>query len=201
LDFDAVVRRRRMVRSFGPTPIADDVLRRVLRAGLRAPSAGNTQGTDLVVLNGPEQTARYWDVTLPADRRPTFPWPGLLQAPVLVIPLASPGAYIERYREPDKAASGLGEGADAWTVPYWFVDTAFMAMLIQLAAVDEGLGALFFGIFDHTDALMAALSVPASHRAIGTIALGHPDEATDRPSGSSARERRTLDQIVHLGGW
>jgi len=201
VDFDAVVRRRRMVRSFEPTPIADDVLRRVLRAGLRAPSAGNTQGTDLVVLAGPAQTARYWDVTLPSERRDRFPWPGLLRAPVLVIPLASPGAYVERYREPDKASSGLGAGAEAWPVPYWYVDTAFMAMVIQLAAVDEGLGALFFGIFDHTDALMRALEVPSEHHPIGTIALGHPDEAGDRPSASLARGRRTLDQIVHRGGW
>lgn len=190
-----------MVRSFTPTPISDDVLRRVLRAGLRAPSAGNTQGTDLVVMNGPEQTARYWDVTLPVERRAAFPWPGLLRAPVLVIPLASSAAYVERYRERDKATSGLGDGADAWAVPYWYVDAAFMAMLIQLAAVDEGLGALFFGIFEHTDALMAALAVPEDRRPIGTIALGHPDEGSDRPSGSSARARRTVDQIVHIGGW
>jgi nitroreductase len=190
-----------MVRSFAATPIPADVLRRVLRAGLRAPSAGNTQGTDLVVLQGPDQTARYWDVTLTPDRRPTFPWPGLLRAPVLVIPFASREAYLERYREPDKARSGLGADADRWPVPYWFVDTAFAAMLIQLAAVDADLGALFFGIFDHQDALLAALDVPDGFEPIGTIALGYPDTAGDRLSQSAARPRRTLDQVVHLDGW
>ncbi len=201
MDLEAVLRRRRMVRSFAPTPVPPDVLRRVLRAGLRAPSAGNTQGTDMVVLEGPEQTARYWDVTLPDERRAGFPWPGLLQAPVLVIPVASPEAYVSRYRESDKAASGLGESAEAWGVPYWYVDAAFMTMLIQLAAVDEGLGTLFFGIFEHEAALMAELGVPAALTPIGTIALGTPDAGGDRPSQSAARERRTLDQIVHLGGW
>ena len=177
-----------MVRSFAPTPVPSDVLRRVLRAGLRAPSAGNTQGTDMVVLDGPEQTARYWDVTLPEERRAGFPWPGLLQAPVLVIPIASPDAYVARYRESDKAASGLGESTEAWGVPYWYVDAAFMAMLIQLAAVDEGLGALFFGIFEHETALMDELGVPASLTPIGTIAIGTPDTTGDRPSQSAGRE-------------
>lgn len=190
-----------MVRSYTTAPIAPEVLRRVLRAGLRAPSTGNTQGTDLVVLEGPEQTSRYWDVTLPTERRSRFPWPGLLHAPVLVIPTASPQAYVERYREADKASSGLGSGVEAWDMPYWFVDAAFMAMLIQLAAVDEGLGTLFFGVFDHEAALMAELGVPDDLRLIGTIALGTPDPAGDRPSHSAGRERRTLDQIVHLGGW
>ena len=95
----------------------------------------------------------------------------------------------------------MGASPEAWDVPYWFVDAAFMAMLIQLAAVDEGLGALFFGIFEHETALMAELGVPDTRKPIGTIALGTPDAEGDRPSRSAGRERRTLDQIVHAGGW
>ena len=42
----------------------------------RAPAAGNSDGTDLVVLEGPEQTRRYWDITLPAgSARERFGWP------------------------------------------------------------------------------------------------------------------------------
>jgi nitroreductase len=86
-------------------------------------------------------------------------------------------------------------------VPYWFIDTAFAAMLIQLAAVDEELGALFFGIFEHEDALLAELGVPEGFEPIGTIALGYPDPAGDRLSQSAGRPRRTLDQVAHNGGW
>ncbi len=89
-----------------------------------------------------EETARYWDVTLPEAARAAFPWPGLLLAPVLLVPVGSPQAYVRRYAEPDKARTGLGAGVDAWSVPYWYVDTAFSAMVTLLAAVDEGLGAL-----------------------------------------------------------
>ena len=84
-------------------------------------------------------------------------------------------------------------------MPYWLVDTAMATMLVLLAAVDEDLGALFFGIFDHEQALMAELGVPPGHRPIGTVAVGYP--APDRPGPSLARGRRPLDQIVHRGGW
>lgn len=199
MEFAQVVRRRAMVRSFEARPVPVDVLERVLESTMRAPSAGNTQGLDLVVLEGAE-TARYWDVTLTAERRDVFPWPGLLRAPVLVIPVGHPGAYVERYGEADKARSGLGDGVDAWTVPYWFVDSAFAAMVTLLAAVDEGLGACFFGQFEHEPAVKSALGIPAERRPVGTIALGWADDG-DRPSFSSTRPRRSLDDVVHRGGW
>jgi nitroreductase len=199
MEFSEVVRRRRMHRSFEPRPVPREVLDRVLDAGRRAPSAGHSQGWAFVVLEGPEQTARYWDITLPPERRAERGMPGLLRAPVLVIPLAHPQAYLDRYSEPDKAAAGLGDSKDAWPVPYWTVDTSFAAMLILLAAVDEGLGALFFGIFANEAELLAALEVPAGHHPIGTIAIGYPARGGSR--GSAWRGRRSLADVVHRGGW
>jgi nitroreductase len=200
VQFADVVGKRRMVRSFDPRPVDADVLDRLLDLATRVPGAGNTQGLDLVVLEGPA-TARYWDVTLPRDRRGAFPWPGLLAAPVLVIPVADPAAYVSRYGEPDKVRSGLGESVEAWPVPYWHVDSAFSAMVVLLAAVDEGLGACFFGQFEHEPAVKAALGIPAGHRCIGTIALGHPSATGHRRSFSATRPRRSLDEVVHRGGW
>jgi nitroreductase len=189
-----------MVRAFDRRPVPSEVLDRLLDLARRVPAAGNTQALDLVVLEGPEQTDRYWDVTLPAERRDRFPWPGLLDAPVLIIPVGHPEAYVARYAETDKAATGLGQGSDAWPVPYWYVDTAFAAMVALLAAVDEGLGALFFGQFEHEAAVAAALGIPSDRRAVGTLAVGYAAEG-QRPSTSSRRARRSFDEIVHRGGW
>ena len=200
MEFREVVTGRRMCRSFSTEAIAPDVLDRVLDAGRRAPAAGNTAGTHLVVFVGPEETARYWDVTLPAERRAGFRWPRLLDAPVLVLPLADPAAYVARYGEDDKARTGLGAGEEAWPTPYWTVDTAFAAMSILLAAEDEGLGALFFGIFHQADAVLAALDVPAGLEPIGAIALGHP-AGDDAPGRSAGRGRPTPAEFVHRGGW
>lgn len=197
--FAEVVTSRRMVRAFTKQPVPTEVLDRILALAVRVPAAGNTQGLDLVVLEG-EQTARYWDVSLPIERRATFPWPGLLHAPVLLIPVSSPDAYLERYGETDKIRTGLGEGVEQWSVPYWYVDSAFSAMVALLAAVDEGLGAVFFGQFEHEAAIKEALGIPTDRRPVGTIALGHA-AAEQRMSRSARRPRRSFDEIVHRGGW
>jgi nitroreductase len=185
-----------MVRNFTGEPPPDAALDRVLDAARRAPSAGNTAALDLLVLQGPEETARYWSVTLPDPAG--FRWQGLLRAPVLVIPVVRPDAYPERYGEADKAPTGLGR-LDAWTLPYWWVDGGMAVQALLLAAVAEGLGACFFGQFAHEEAVLAAFGVPGGHRALGTVALGPP--APDEPGRSAARPRRPLDEVVHRGGW
>ena len=199
MEFDKVVRARRMVRNFRNEPVARDVVDDLLELATYAPSAGNTWGSHFVVLEGP-QTARYWDLTLAPGRREDFPWPGLLHAPVLVLPCADSSAYVERYGEPDKRSSGLGESSDVWGVPYWQIDTAMATMTLLHAAVDRGLGALFFGIFDHERAVCEALAIPSSVRPIGTVALGWPARA-QRRSRSAQRGRPPLDHVVHRGRW
>ena len=189
-----------MTRAFLPEPIPHDVLEAVIDAGRRAPSAGNSQGFAFVVLEGPAQTITYWDTTLPEGE--SFGFPGLLSAPALVIVLAHPQAYVDRYAEPDKAATGLGAGTDQWPVAYWTVDASFAAMLIQLAAIDRGLGVLFFGPFEREPEVLKALGIPSDYEAIGTIALGWPDEQRDTRAGTSAaRPRRDKADVIHWGRW
>ena len=199
MELTEALRRRRMVRAFRPDPVAPDVLDRVLDAARRAPSAGSTQALDLLVLEGPAQTGRYWDLTFPDPvARAGFRWQGLLDAPVLVVPVVDPGAYASRYGEADKAGAGLDRVA-AWPVPYWWVDGGAAVENLLLAAVDAGLGALLFGLFAAEEAVLAAFDVPAGRRAVGTVALGHP--LPDEPGRSAGRRRRTLDEVVHRGGW
>jgi len=181
-----------MARSFEDRGIEPGVVEGVLAAGLRAPSAGFTQGVDLLVLQGGEETSRYWDATLPAEARGAFAWPGLLRAPLLVVVVSSEDAYRRRYAEPDK-------GEAPFDVPWWHVDAAFTALLLQLAAVDAGLGALFFQAH-RVHALRFAFGIPATATPVGTVAIGHP--APDRPSSSVvARSRRAPGEVVHRGGW
>jgi nitroreductase len=198
MELEEALRRRKMVRAFTDEPVDPDMVRDLVDRARRAPSAGHSQGTAFVVLSGGE-TSRYWDVTLPEPRRSGFRWPGLVHAPVLVVVLVSPEAYIGRYGEPDKASSGLGASADAWAVPYWHVDGGMAVMALLLGCVDVGLGACFFGLFDHEAAVLAALGVPEGWRAVGTVALGR--SAPDVPGRSATRPRRPLDEVLHLGGW
>jgi hypothetical protein len=148
------------------------------------------------VIDDPE---RYWAMTFAtAEDRAVFRWQGLLDAPVLVVPIVDPAAYARRYAEPDKAGTGLGH-VDAWSVPYWWVDGGMAVEHLLLAAVDEGLGALLFGVFEHERAVLAAFGVPAGRRALGVVALGHP--APDEPGRSASRPRRSLAEVTHRGRW
>lgn len=198
MEFEQAVTARRMVRAFTGEPVAPETVDRILALARRAPSAGNADGLDFLVLEGPA-VAAYWDTTLPEPRRAGFAWPGLLAAPVVVVVWADPGAYARRYREPDKSRTPLGEGPETWPVPYWFVDAGAAVMTILCACADRGLGALFFGLFDHEPAVRARFGVPEGRRAVGAVALGHP--APDRPSTSLRHRRRPLSEAVHRGAW
>jgi nitroreductase len=193
-----------MCRDYLTWPIPDDLLRRVLHAAFRGPAAGNTAALDLLVLQG-DDVAAYWDLTLPDDgpggRREAFRWPGLLRAPVLVVPVVDPGAYLARYAEQDKAASGLGGDLDAWAVPYWWVDAGAATMALLLAAEDAGLGCLLFGQFDHEPLVAQRFGIPAGHRCVGTVAFGWPAPGGRQPSASAQRGRPDPTGRVHLGRW
>jgi nitroreductase len=197
VEFQDAIRRRRMVRNFSDRPVPGDVLDRILDHARRAPSAGFTQGFRFLVLEGAEQVQGFWDATFPPEERGRFRWQGLFRAPVIVVPCADKDAYLDRYAEPDKGWTDRDEAR--WPVPYWQVDTAFATMSILLSAVDAGLGALFFGIFDGLPALRATFGIPEHITPIGAVALGWPEP--DEPSPSLARGRRPLGEVVHRGRW
>jgi nitroreductase len=200
-EFVDVVRRRRMTRDFLDDPVPPEVLEELIDLASRAPSAGKTQGWHLVVLAG-EQTARFWDISLPPERRSGFRWQGLLRAPVIALALCDPNAYVARYAEPDKARSGLGESTTAWPTPYWTVDGSMALMTLLLAAEDRGLGALLFGVFHGEAELRTALKIPRDLQILGAIALGYPAATgVANPGRSAQRPRRPAAEIIHLGEW
>ena len=184
-----------MTRAFRRQALDPTAVERIVAAGMRAPSAGNSQGLDLLVVEDPP---RYWDATFPASRREGFRFPKLFDAPLLIVLWAEPAAYVARYAAPDKVTSRLGSDAAAWPVPYWHVDAGMAAMLIQLAAIDEGYGTLFFGVFDRAAELRAAFGVPGDRIPVGTIAVGQP-EPDDTPGRSAGRPRRS--DAIHRGVW
>lgn len=200
MELGDALRRRRMVRAFGPEPVEPEVVDGLLDAARRAPSAGNVQAVRFLVLDTPDAVAGYWDLTLPPERREGFAWPGLVAAPALVVVLVDPGAYVTRYAEDDKAGTGLGSGHEAWTVPYWWVDGGAAVQTLLLGAVGVGLGACLFGLFAHEQAVLAAHGVPSGWRAVGTVALGHP-VAEERPGRSAGRSRPALAAVVQRGRW
>lgn len=201
MELQDVVRRRRMVRRFTDEPVAPASLERVLRNAVRAPSAGFTQGWAFVVLTEPDDVARFWAATTPQDsERDMSAWlDGMRTAPVLVVVLTSKDAYLRRYAERDKGWADHDE--HRWAVPYWHVDAGMASLLMLQTAVDEGLGACFFGVRPgEVPRLRDAFGVPGEYTPTGVVALGHPGDGG--PSGSPRRRaRKSLDEVVHRGRW
>jgi nitroreductase len=197
VDFREVVRGRKMVRTYLDRPVDGAVVERILDMGRRAPSAGFSQGVDLLLFAGPDHVAGFWSVV---SREPGWPDEGLRAAPVLVVPLAGKHVYLDRYAEDDKGWTDRDQAR--WPVPYWIVDAAFASMQILLAAVSEALGALFFGLEqDGYDRLREAFAIPEGWDPIGAIAIGHPAPVDPVRSSRDSRPRRPLDQVVHRGRW
>jgi nitroreductase len=198
MDFQEVVRKRRMVRSFESRPLSREVVERLIANAQRAPSAGYSQGWGFLVLEGREQTQAYWDAVGPDDVD-TFRWPELLNAPLLIVCLSNKQAYLERYAEADKGWTDRSESH--WPAPYWDIDTGMAALLILLTAVDAGLGALFFGVPpDKTRRLRSAFAIPDELSPIGTVAVGYP-KPDDPPSSSLKRGHRPAADVIHRARW
>ena len=188
-----MIARRRMVRSYEDRPVGQPAIDRIAAAGLRAPSAGFSQGQTLVVVTDPD--TRREIARLAGEpgyvERGFAPW--LSRAPVHIVICTSEQAYLSRYREPDKSASRLA-GCEDWPVPYWWVDAGAVLQNLLLAAVDEGLGAGFLGAHA-VPGLAELLDIPEDRRPVGVVTVGRP--ASGQPAGSPAvRPRRAPAEAV-----
>lgn len=210
MEFSEVVRRRRMVRNYDPDrPVPPELVRRLLEHAIRAPSAGFSQGWGFLVLEQPADRERFWVATSPpapdgGDPADTTAgtggrWlRGMRAAPLIVVVHSHKDAYLDRYAEPDKGWEDRDEAR--WPVPYWHIDAGMAALLMLLTAVDEGLGACFFGIPpERTASYRRAFGVPEGMTPIGAVTIGYP--APDWRSPSLKRGRRGIDQVVHRGRW
>ncbi|WP_141211254.1 nitroreductase family protein [Enemella dayhoffiae] len=192
----AAIRKRRMVRSYADRPVPAEVLEELIDFGVRAPSAGFSQGVSLQLLDGAD-LQRFWQVTVDRETK----WlERMSTAPVLILVWASKDAYLDRYAEPDKGWTDRDE--DRWTAPYWFVDAGMAAENILLGAVAHGLGACFFGVPpEKVDAVRREFGVPDEQLSVGVISLGWPAEGEIQSGSPRSRGRIAREQQVHRGNW
>jgi nitroreductase len=82
------------------------------------------------------------------------------------------------------------------------MDAAMASLLILQTAVDEGLGACFFGIPpDKVPAARAEFAITDAFDPVGSITLGHPAELPGAKGSPTRRRRKDLDEVVHRGNW
>lgn len=193
----ALLRRRRMTRVFSGGPAVED-LRFVCAEALRAPSAGFSQGTHLLVLTESD-LEDFWSSNA-ADSWFSKRARGVLQATAVVLVFGDRQAYLERYGLPDKADLGLTD-PEAWAVPYWLTDAAMVAQNLLLLAEERRWGALFFGLTKEHGEYLRSRQVPDTVFCIGAIAVGYRSDE-DQSSGSpKSRSRHPAAEHIHQGLW
>jgi nitroreductase len=161
MDFFDVVRARRSVRSYLPDPPAESLIRQVLEAGMLAPSAGNRQPWEFIIVRDDQELKKAivqttyrgnsWQNGLHQD------W--LLQAPVLIVVCGNVERSAARY---------------GWEHAHkiLYQDTAACIENMLLAATALGLASCWIGGYDMV-ALMNLLKLPPMVPPVGFLPLGY----------------------------
>ncbi|MFV1999399.1 MAG: nitroreductase family protein [Acidimicrobiia bacterium] len=199
MEFREALAQRHMVRNYTNEPVPAESLDHIIDAGVRAPSAGFSQGQRFVVVTS-ERQRKAIAVAAGEEqyvKRGFDPW--ISRAPVHIVICADRDAYLSRYSEPDKAGvGGPASTEEDWPVPYWWVDAGASMMAIMLAAVDQGLAAGFLGA-QALDRFHVALDIPDNILVVGIATIGHA--AKDRKSGSIDRGWNARSDVVFDNQW
>jgi len=170
VDVFEAIKTRRSIRRYLSGPISDEDLKKMLDAARWAPSAGNRQPWEFVIIRDPERKR--------AIARAALNQMFIAEAPVVIVV----GANIER------SSSRYGaRGANLYCIQ----DTAAAIMNLMLAAHALGYGTCWVGAF-HDDEVAEIVGFPKHIRPVAIIPIGKPAEKPD------PRPRLSLEEVVHV---
>jgi nitroreductase len=166
--FEAI-KLRRSARTFTREEVSDQEVEKLLKAARLAPSAGNIQPWEFVVVRKAETKREL--------ARAALDQYFIEEAPVVIIVCA----------DENKSGQGYGSrGADLYCIQ----DTAAATENILLAACALGLGACWVGAFRENE-VRHALGITQGVRPVAIVPVGH---AAERPH---PRHKRPLREIVY----
>jgi nitroreductase len=166
--FEAIIGRR-SIRRFKKDMVKDDIIMKVIEAGTWAPSAGNLQSWEVVMVKNSETKEKL--VTAAYLRE------FLAGAPIILVLCAN---------QHECGASYNDRGVELYCIQ----DAACAGQNILLAAHALGLGACWVGAFDE-DLVVQALHLPPGLRPVSLIPMGYPDENPSPPP------RGDLEEFIH----
>jgi SagB-type dehydrogenase family enzyme len=146
-----------------------EIVEKLLEAACWAPSAGNIQPWEFIIIRKPETKASLVEAA--------FNQVFIAEAPVVIVVCADEDRSWQRY------------GSRGRTL-YCLQDTAAAAQNVHLAAYSLGLGTCWVGAFNEEET-RSILNVPEGTRPIAMIPVGYADESP------SLRSKRPKSQIVH----
>ncbi|MBY6349145.1 5,6-dimethylbenzimidazole synthase [Rhodococcoides corynebacterioides] len=201
--FEAIARRRDVRREFTGDVVADDVLWRVLQAAHRAPSVGNSQPWDFVVVRERATLRRFAEhvaarradfaASLPPDRAATFD-------PIRIEGIETSGTgVIVTYDDARGGEHVLGRATVRET---GLLSVALAIENLWLAATAEGIGVGWVSFYDEAF-LRDLLGVDGTPRPVAWLCVGPVEALQDVPDLERFgwRPRRPLADAVRWERW
>lgn len=173
VDVSEAIKGRRSIRAYKKQDVSEEKVEKLLEAARWAPSAGNLQPWEFVVVRTQAVKARLAEAALNQKY--------VEEAPVVIVVCANEKRSSARYGTRGKAL-------------YCIQDTAAAVQDILLTAYSVGLGSCWVGAFDE-DAVKGVLKAPEGVRPVAIVLVGYADEAPSAP------RRRLLSQVVHREGF
>lgn len=159
---------RRSVRSYLDRNLDESTVTRLLEAVNAAPSAGDLQGYEVVLVRDPS--------TKDALAQASYGQKFLAEAPIVLVFCADHLLSASKYGK---------RGAELYSVQ----DATIAAAYCQLAATALGLASVWVGAFD-TPQVAAAVKTPEQVTPVAIIPIGYPAEEP------SPTPRRDLNELV-----
>jgi nitroreductase len=169
MDVLEAIKGRRSIRAFKSQDVLDETVKKLIEAACWAPSAGNIQPWEFIIVRNSQIKQKLVDAALGQEF--------IAEAPVVIVICAN------------EERSARGYGLRGKTL-YCIQDTAAAIQNIHLAAYALGLGTCWVGAFKEEEA-REALKIPQGIRPVAIIPVGYPDEAPKPP------RRRPMQQVVH----
>lgn len=147
---------RRSIRKYTEQTVADETIIEIIKAGMYAPSAGNAQTWEFIVIRNKETFFKITEV---------HPYSQMLKSASAAIVVCG-NLQREKYKD------------------FWVQDCSAATENILLAAHTLGLGAVWLGVYpimDRVHGLQKILNLPQSVVPLSIIPVGYPAEQKEVP--------------------
>jgi nitroreductase len=167
------ISERRSVRNYKPDPIPEEIVKEVIEAATHAPSSGNVQDWEFIIIRNLETKTKIAAAAWEQDF--------IARAPVVLVVCS----------DLDRISAAYGTRGETL---YSIQNTSAAIQNLLLAAWEKEIGSCWVGAFNEST-LRDILVLPTNIRPLAIITLGYPKEVSKKP------KRRSVKEVLHMERW
>jgi len=169
--FDELIENRYSLRSYSEKEVEDEILKQILEATLKAPTAKNKQAQRLFIFKSAEARERLKKYT-----------PCHFNAPIVIL-----GCYDENEEFVNEEHNEIHSGQQ---------DVSIVFTHLMLKAAELGLGTCWVNLYDGKG-IAQEFNLPANIIPVALMPLGYPSESA-KPAGLHYKSKEVKDVVTYL---